>query len=446
MRRGTLAVFSLSVAIPASSQTLLIPAIPTLAEERGFSVVANGWLLSAFLIAASMAAPLLGRIGDLRGRRHLTVLTGAAYVVGSLICLVGGDYGLAVSIGRAFQGVSAGVFVLHIAAIQQLVPSAAARATHIGVLSGVVAMGPAVGFLVGGAVTAQLGVSALFVIGIVVGAVSTILLWFFTPVSGGSVQGSVDVRGAVLVALSLSFLLTFLTEIGVSGLTGRTTTLAFVCTVVTLALTVVWMRRAEEPFIDLVLLRDRVGALANTATVLSSAAMFGLFVAVPQLIQDDVGGLGFGPIAAGLFLAPGALVMVLVGPVASRFGAARGYGIVIIVGNALCAVGMLGLGILPQTVALVLLLATVSALGIGTAFPAMPSAVMAAAPPGSVGVAAGINSLMRGFGSAAGAQVALMVSVTASTDEISGHRTAFVMSAACAVMTALVAVGIGRRH
>ena len=437
-------MFSLSVVLPSSTQTLLIPAIPTLAADRGFSVATNGWLLSAFLIGASISAPLVGRIGDLRGRRNLTVLTSAAHVVGSIICLVAGDQGLAVAGGRALQGFSAGVFVLHISTIQQLVPTAAARAAHIGVLSGVVGMGPAIGFLVGGAVTAQLGVSMLFVIGVLAGSVSTVLLWVWTPESGGQGHGSVDVRGAALVALSLFLFLTFLAQVGVHGLGGRTTLLSLLGTLLALVTTVVWMRRVAVPFIDLEVLKNRTSTLGNAATAFSSAAMFGLFVVVPQLVQDDAHGFGMGPVAAGLFLVPGALAMVLVGPLAGRAGASRGFGLVIVVGNALCAAGLLAMGLLPWSVAGVLVLATIASVGVGVAFPAMPSVVMDAVPHRAVGAAAGINSLVRGVGSAAGAQIALMVSASASSVGAGGHRQAFVIGAFGAVGAVFVGLGIAR--
>lgn len=445
LKRGTLVVLSLSVVIPSSSQTLLIPALPALVDERGFSSVVNSWLLSAFLIGACVSAPLVGRIGDLQGRRLLTVLTSAAYVVGCLICLVGGEHGSVMVIGRAFQGFSAGVFVLHISAIQQLVPEAAPRAAHIGVLSGVVAMGPAVGFLVGGVVTAHLGISAIFVIGLVVGLFSTVLLWFCVPASGGVSQGSVDGWGAALVALFLVVFLALVGEAGSAGLTGQTALLVFGGTIATGLAVVAWMRRAAMPFIDLVLLRNRVGALGNTATVWSSAAMFGLFVAVPQLVQGDSGaGHGLGPVAAGLILAPGAVVMVLVGPVAGRLGASWGHGQVIIVGNMVCAIGLLALAAFPHTTGVVVVLATIAGLGIGVTFPAMPSVVMGAAPREAVGAAAGLNSLSRGVGSAVGAQVALMLSVAGPLAWVSGHQVALLLSGACAVIAAGVGCVIAR--
>jgi len=437
MRRGTLGAFCFAVSLPASTQTLLIPALPVLAEERGFSATANGWLLSAFLLGASISAPVVGRLGDLWGRRPLTIAVSAGYAVGAAICLFGGDHALVVAIGRALQGFSAGVYVLQVSALQELSPPAA-RASRIAVLSGFVALGPAVGFLVGGLVTAHLGVTTLFAAGIGLGVVSTAVLWWRTPDSGGAAEGAVDVPGAVLVAASLFAVLLALTEVGVAGPTGRSTLLWAGAAAVALATTGWWMRRSPSPFIDVSVLASPVTGLVCAATVLNAAALFGLFVMVPQLVQDEVGGYGLGPVEAGLFLVPGAASMVVVGMLAGRRG---GFVTTIVRGNLLCAAAMVALAVLPRSMPVVLVLATVAAIGIGLAFPLLPAVAMAAVPPRSVGAAAGVNSLMRGMGSAAGAQVALVVAASTVAGG-SAYGRSFLASAIAAALAALAAAGL----
>ena len=436
MRRGTLGVFSFSVALPASTQTLLIPALPVLAEERGFSAAANGWLLSAFLLGASIAAPLVGRLGDLWGRRRLTVLVSSAYATGATVCLLAGEHSHALAVGRGLQGFSAGVFVLQVAALQELVP-AASRASRIAVISGVVAMGPAAGFLLGGVVTARFGVSTLFAIGIVLGLVSTTLLWFWSPESGGAGRGAVDVAGAVLVSASLFLVLVALTEVGISGAHSHATRVALGCALASLLAAAWWMRRSPAPFIDLSVLASPLIGLVSVATMLNAAAMFGLFVVVPQLVQDADGGYGVGPVAAGLFLVPGAVAMVVVGAISGRSG---GLMRVIVRGNLLCAAAMVALGLLPRSMTVVLVLATVAAIGIGMAFPLLPVVTMAAVPPESVGAAAGVNSLMRGMGSAVGALVALVVAATSGAGS-TAYGPSFLVCGVAAGLAALAAAG-----
>lgn len=434
---GAMAAFCFSVLLPSSTQTLLIPALPRLQDEHGFSVAECGWTLSAFLVGASLSAPLVGRAGDVWGRRPLAVASGLLHVLGALVCWVGCDDGTAVAVGRGLQGFSAGVYVLHISAVQQLVTDPVRRASRIGLLTASVAAGPAVGFLAGGIVSERLGVPATFVLGAVAGAVATLMLWLWTPASGGTSGARVDLGGALLLAAALVSTTVWVAQASTSGAASSPgwPALAAVSWVALL----VWSARRPDPFLDPRVLRERTSALGHLAGALSAAAMFGLFVVVPLVVQDPRG-LDLGPIAAGLVLAPGAVAMLLVGPWASRAGVRRGFAVVIVAGNALCAGGLVALALTPGPVTVVAVLATVTALGVGVAFPALPSIVMAAAPRAAVGAAAGVNSMVRGMGSAIGAQLALAVAASGG----GSFAGAFAVSALFAVGACVLATAVGR--
>lgn len=382
----------ISVALPSASQTVLIPALPVLAAERGYSVLVNGWLLGAFLVGASLASVTVAWLARRWGRRRVTLLVSACYLLGSALCLLAGDQGWVMVLGRGFQGYSAGVFVLHIAAAQTTGPDARACAGQVGALSAAVATGPALGFLVGGGVTAAVGVAGIFVLGLGLGLTSTALLWRSVP------------RG-LPAGLPLG---------------------------------------GPRPGSGLTL--DRTQVLGNLATLWAAAAMFGLFVAVPALVQDAAAGLALGPVAAGLVLAPGAVAIAVVAPIAARAGAVRGHGRVFALGNLLCLLGLGGLALRGEGVAVVavVLLATVAGAGVGIAFPAMPIVVTrAAAATGAVEAAAGLNSLARGLGSAGGAQLALVVAAAWPVAG-AGHGAAFASSAACAGVACLLGLLVGR--
>src|SRR5215470_2598460 len=69
-------------------QSIIIPALPSLAQHYGASFVDVAWLATAFLLAAIMAVPLCGRLGDLFGKRRLLLISLAAFGLGSLLCAV----------------------------------------------------------------------------------------------------------------------------------------------------------------------------------------------------------------------------------------------------------------------------------------------------------------------------------------------------------------------
>lgn len=99
----------------------------------------------------------------------------------------------------------------------------------------------------------------------------------------------------------------------------------------------------KGPAIDLRMLRIRAVGWGNAATVANGCAVFGLFLALPQLVQADPArgaGFGLGPVDTGLVLAPGAVVIVLVEPAAGWLGGRAGRHIPALNGNLVCAAGL----------------------------------------------------------------------------------------------------------
>ena len=340
--RRVLLALALAVAIPSASQTLMIPAVPELVRERGVGPTAATWLLSGFLIGASVAAPFLGRLGDLHGRRPLILASSFLYLVGSLVCLAGSSSLLVLVVGRLLPGVSAGIFVLALATVQDLFPWGR-RAFGIGLLSAVVGIGPAVGFVVGGLLTELAGFESVFLLGAGVALVSGLLSWWWVPNSGGRAQGQVDVVGATLLAVWMTVPLVALSRAEVWGLTSLPMAAAGVLTVVLVWAWVLVERRATSPLVDVALLTRPVVARTNLASLVMAGATLGLFVTVPQLVQvpqDGGFGLGYGPIGAGLVLVPGAIVMLVVGPISAAVGARVGEHVCVVAGGVIAAVGL----------------------------------------------------------------------------------------------------------
>jgi len=130
------------------SQTLILPTMPALVSSLGASPLAVSWLLTAFLFSASVATPLIGRLGDLLGRSHVLAWTMAAFCAGSLLCAVGGTLGLLVA-GRVLQGVAGGVFPLAYGIMRDMWP-AETRMRAIGMVSISLGAGAALGPFVAG--------------------------------------------------------------------------------------------------------------------------------------------------------------------------------------------------------------------------------------------------------------------------------------------------------
>ena len=477
-RRALLPVLALSVFIPATSQSLLIPALPALARRHGASPDEVAWVLTAFLVVASAAAPLGGRLAELRGRRRVLLASLAAYVAGSLLCALAGSLPLLVA-GRALQGCVGATFAIAVALLRDRSDPARARRS-VATLSVVVGAGTGGGFAIGGALAEHAPLALAFWGGVAVGAAAFALAALVVAREPRPPREPFDLLGAALLVAGTALPLVAISQANRWGwLAPPTLALATTGTLVL----AVWARverrrgagslgmpanrrrrRGAPPvaLVDLSALRARPVACCNLATLLLGCGMFGLFVLTPQLAQQPGVGLGLGATGAGLVLLPGSLAMLLVGSLGSRLGRRCGDHVALAAGAATTA---LGLALLATArgggTAAVVAWALLAAIGLGIAMPAMPALVAGAVPPARVGDAVGFNALLRGAGSAVGAQLSAAVLAAtvaapvalgaaaaptaagpapAAAPTALGYTAAYALAAGAALAAALVAV------
>lgn len=391
--------------VPAATQTMLVPVLPELEERLGRGPVDSAWLLTAFLVSASVAAPVLGRLGDLRGRRPFLLATAAVYTVGATVCWVAADHYALLVLGRVLQGLSAGAYVLTLATVNELFePDRRVRA--IGVLAAVVGIGPVLGFVVGGVAARVGGVDLLLALGPLAGLVALALAWRWVPRSGGAAAGRLDLAGALLLTLSLTGLLVLLSEL----VGPRPLAHLVVMGVVAAATTLLWIfveRRRRSPLVDLRLVLGPTHARLNAATATSGGAMLALLVVVPRMVQEPAAGAqaGLGPLGAVLVLVPGASVIALLTPVAVGWGTRLGHRHVVRIGGLVAGLGFTLLISAEGSLVLVVAGTVVTAAGLGLTLGTLPALVLDATPPARAGEGSGANSMSRGVGSAVGAQV-----------------------------------------
>jgi MFS family permease len=402
------AALALLILLPATGQTILVPALPGLARDLGATPDEVAWTVTGYLITASIGTPLLGRLGDLFGRRRMVGWALALFCAGSLICALGESLGTLIA-GRLLQGFVGGVFGLNIALLREHRP-AGLGGRDTGVIAAVAGVGSIAGLVAGGLLVESGGLAALFWVQLALGLAGALAVRLVVPPDAGAPGVRADLRGALLLPAAMATL-------------GNPTV-----------------------------------RLANVATFLVGAAMFGLFVLTPQLVQADPAlGYGFGLDAAeaGLVLLPGGLLMLIAGPLSGSVGRRVGHHVPLALGSVVTALGLLALALEHSTVAVVVVFAALTSLGVGIAFPAMPNLVVSGVRPGQIAEVAGFNSLLRGVGSAAGTQVCAVI-LTASavagstTPAQDGYVFAFLLTAAAGAGAAatmlLVPRALRRNH
>jgi MFS family permease len=419
--RMTLAVLSLGVVAFTLSQTTVAPALPHIQSALGISESAVTWTLTGYLVAASVMTPIIGRLGDMFGKKRLLIVTLGAFAAG-------------------------GLFPLSFAIIRDELPRDKV-ASSIGIVSSITGIGGGVGLVLGGVIVDHASWNWIFWLSLAITLVALVATWLLVPESPITTPGRVDYGGAALLAVGLAAPLIGVSQSSTWGWGDPRTVGLVAVGIPFLAGLVAYERRQPQPLLDMATLSRRPVLATNAATAFIGFAMFGSFVLIPQIAQvaESTGfGLGVSGTVAGLLLLPSTAVMLVVAPLSGRIGGRRGSKGPLVAG-ALITGAALGLLAVAHGSELELMAgAALMGTGVGFAFAAMPNLIIEAVRQEQTGEATAVNALVRNVGAAVGAQVSgaiLAGSVVAGveTPAESGFTTAFAVAAAVAVMGAAVA-------
>jgi EmrB/QacA subfamily drug resistance transporter len=456
----TLAILTLAGIAFALQQTMVIPALPTLQRDLHTTTTWVTWVLTVFLLVASVATPILGKLGDQYGKERLLVLSLAAFLLGSVIAACA--WNIWVLIGaRAIQGAGGAVFPLSFGIIRDEFPKEKVGVA-IGLVSAVFGIGGGFGIVLSGVIVDNISWRWLFVVGAIAIAIAVVLVHRFVPESPIKTPSRVDVVGAILLSGGLIALLLALTEGETWGWTsGRILALGAASAVLLVAWGVAELKVAD-PMVDMRMLARREVLLTNVTAMIAGFAMFGSFVLVPNFVEMPHGvsstvqhmvhyGFHASATKAGLYLLPSSVTLLFAGPLAGLIGRRIG-------SKWPLAAGLLLVGVASGLLAAwhdepwqVLLAMPILGVGVGFAFAAMATLITEAVRPTETGVATGMNTVMRTVGGVIGGQVgaALLVAHTIPgtnhVPAVTGFEIAFGISAIASVIGAGVAIFITPR-
>jgi len=448
-RKGSAIVVVLSLAgiVVAVMQTLVVPLISELPALLHSSASDASWVITATLLAGAVATPVMGRLGDMYGKRRILFLSLGLLVAGSALCAFTSSL-VPMVIGRALQGGAMGVIPLGISIMRDELPRER-MGSAMALMSSSLGIGGALG-LPGAALVAQhWNWHSLFLVSGSLGIAAIALIAVFVPESPVRTPGRFDVPGAIGLSAGLICLLLPITKGADWGWGSGTTLGLFAAAVVILLGWGAFELRTSEPLVDLRTTARPQVLLTNLATVMVGFTLYAQMLALPQILElpEATGyGLGLSMVKAGLCLAPGGLVMILISPVSARITAAKGPKVSLLIGIAVSAAGYaLGTALL-HAVWQLIVVGLVIGTGVAFAYAAMPALIMGAVPPSETAAANGLNTLMRSIGTSTSSAVVGVVLAhmtqplgTAVVPSLDGFRTAFVIAASAGV----VALAIG---
>ncbi len=456
----TLAILTIAGIAFALQQTMVVPALPALQRELHTTTTWATWLLTGFLLVASVATPLLGKLGDQHGKERLLVISLGVFFLGSVFAALAWNIWSLIG-ARCIQGIGGAVFPLSFAIIKDEFP-AEKVGTAVGVVSSVFAVGGALGLTISGVIVDNASWRWLFVVGAIPVGVGVLLVHRFVPESPIKTPSRVDVPGAVLLSLGLVSFLLAMTEAESWGWTSAPILALFAAAVVFVAAWVGVELRVDQPMIDMRMFVRRPVLLTNVTGVIAGFSMFASFIIVPQFVEmprglpDSLAKLvpyGFGASATmtGLYLLPGSLAGFVGGPLAGLIGRRLHPKVPLAIGMGVASVGIASLALWHDRPWQVIVGMTVMGSGLPMTFAAMAKLIVDSVRPTETAVAGGMNTVMRTIGGVVGGQVvaAILTAETIEGTPIPTERafeTAFWLGAGGALAAAIVALFVTPRR
>ncbi|MFF4271816.1 MFS transporter [Streptomyces sp. NPDC001536] len=404
--RLTFAVLATGAGVFAMLQSLIAPALPTVQHALHTSQSTATWVMTAYLLSASVFTPILGRVGDLIGKKRTLVAVLLVVLAGCLLAALAPNIGMLI-VARVVQGVGGALFPLSFGIIRdEFAPSEVPGS--ISNLSAVIAAGGGVGIVAAGPIVSALDYRWLFWIPVAVVAVTTLIALRYVPESPNRAEGKVSWLGAVLLSAWLVALLLPLSQAVQWGWGSARVLGLFALAVVLFVLWLLAEARSRSPLIDLRVMRLPAVWTTNTVALLFGAGMYALWSFLPAFVQTpSSAGYGFGAsvTTSGLLMLPMLLAMFCSGILSGRLAPVVGAKALLTTGAAL---GALALGFLALWHAAqwqIAVVAGVFGLGIGLAFASMANLIVGSVPPEQTGAATGMNANIRTIGGSIGAAV-----------------------------------------
>ncbi|GAA4552446.1 MFS transporter [Amycolatopsis samaneae] len=444
--RALLPGLTLACLVVAIVSSLGAPLIPTIASENHVSLTDAQWSLTITLLVASVAAPVMGRLGDGPRRRQVFLLSLVAMMLGGVLAALPVGFGPFLA-GRGLQGLGLGLTPLAIATAREALPPERMRA-GVAMLSTTTAVGVGLGYPVTGLLAKAGGLHLAYWFGAAVAAAALLVSWRVVPASARRHQERLDIVGGALLGAGLAGLLLALSKGGQWGWGSGPVLGILVAAAVVLALWVWWELRVAHPLVALRLLGARAVLTASVTTLLAAVGMYLLISPVTTFVQTPGStgyGLGGTVVVAGLALVPFSATSYLTTRVVPWLVRRTSYEAVLPLSAAMMLGSMVLFSLARDNIGEIMVVMAVAGAGTGSVFAVMPGYLMRAVPAQETSSAMSFNQILRTVGySAGGALGATILQAHIAPGESfpadSGYTTIGVIACAGWVLTAAAAI------
>ena len=395
----------MSLLLVGMDVTIVNVALPSIQRDLGATLSELQWIVDAYTLVVASLLMFSGSMSDRFGRRRVFQIGLVLFTSGSLLCSMANTVG-ALVLFRGMQGLGASMLnPVALSIIANTFPEPKDRARAVGVWGAVAGVSLALGPLLGGALTEEIGWRSIFWINAPIGVLAVLLTGLFVPESKAPRARALDPLGQLMVFLGLASVTYAVIEAPRVGWTSATTVGLLATAVAALVIFLLWEPRRKEPLVDLRFFRS-VPFSSATLLALICFASFAAFLFLNALyLQQE---RNFSAFASGFCTLPLAVAMMFTSPLSGRL--VGRYGTrpsLLLSGAGLVASTLILTQLTVETpLALLLLAYALFGAGLGMVNPAITNNAVAGMPLTQAGVAAAIASTGRQVGAAMGVAIA----------------------------------------
>lgn len=383
-------------------------ALPSISASLHVPLHLVQWVVTAYLLTISALLPIVGKVSDLFGKTRIYNIGFLLFAIGSAFCALAGSMPMLIAT-RVLQAVGASFLMANSQAIvAQRFPSNE-RGRAMGITGTMVSVGSLAGPVIGGVLIGAFGWPSIFWVNVPIGIIGFFAALKVLPKTPrGAIEEPFDYVGSILFVAGMVLLLYTVSNAQTWGWSSALSLIGLGGAIVLLVLFYVRERLTRFPMLDFSLYRIRAFSMGTTAALLSFVSLFCTNIMMPFYMQNA---LHFSPQLTGYTMAAYPLTMAIVAPLSGWLSDRTGPMVLTTVGLFLNALGFVSLNMLSLRAGVWVIALHMAVFGIGQGMFQSPnnSSIMGSVPRSKLGLAGGINALVRNVGMVLG--IALSVSL-----------------------------------